>query len=493
MGFVSSAVVEGSRMPFPACPAMLSIVPTPLLTTLAPAAWAEATFGAAQLGDPRRTRRLVQTAAALAARPSASLPRQLEDPAALKATYRLLDADAISFDAVIGPHQEQTHVAGAAEPVVLLVQDTTTLDFSAHPATTGLGPISCGSGHGFHLQTVLAVRPDPRMPLGVLAAAPWLRQSAPPGETRTQRQRRSRESDVWGRLVQAVGRPPEGTCWVHVADRGADCFSFFTACQQTGAEVLVRVVQNRCVTQDDDPGHLVDVLRDQPAIAHRPLAIPARSAQPGRRARPARETEVAVSWTVLTLSPPTNVPRDQPTPAPIPVWAVRVWEERPDPSVAEPVEWLLVTTVPVQTVADAWERVDWYTTRWVIEDYHQCLKTGCRAEHTQLRDVANLWRRLGLLRPLAVRLLLLREASRQTPDAPATLLADAPTIRLVAARTHLPEATTVAAFTRQVARLGGHQGRKRDGPPGWRTLWRGWWTIQTLLEGAELAVALADP
>lgn len=469
-------------------------VPPPLLATLEPDAWAEATFGAVQLGDPRRTRRLVQIAAALAARPDASLPHQLGEPSALKGAYRLLDSEAVAFGSVLGPHVAQIHAAAGAEPVVLLVQDTTELDFTAHPATTGLGPVGTARGHGFHLQTVLAVRPDPRLPLGVMAAEPWLRQSAPPGETRTQRQRRARESDVWGRLVEAVGAPPDDTCWVHVADRGADCFSFFTACQQAGADVLVRVVQNRCVTGAEEvPGYLVTVLRDQDAMDHRRLTIPARPRQRGRPAQPARETTVAVSWTALTLTPPTNVPRDQPKPDPIPGWAVRVWEDDPDPSVPEPVEWLLLTTVPVETVEDAWERRDWYTARWVIEDFHQCLKTGCRAEETQLRECANLWRRLAILLPLAVRLLLLREASRATPDAPATVLADPTMIRLVAARTRLPEATTVATFAAQVARLGGHQGRKRDGPPGWRTLWRGWWYVQTLLEGARLAASLTDP
>lgn len=473
--------------------AILAVSPAPLLRQLAPASWAEATFGDVQLGDPRRTRRLVQIATALAARPSASLPAQLRDPAALKATYRLLASDAVTFAAVLGPHRAQTRAAAAREPVVLVVQDTTELDFTAHPATTGLGPVGTQRGHGFHLQTALAVRPDPRLPLGVLAAEPWLRQRAPSGETRTQRQQRPKESDVWGRLVQAVGSPPPDTCWVHVADRGADCYRFFTACRQTGADVLVRVVQNRCVTQDDAPGHLVDILRDQPARDRRPLHIPAHTADRGRPARAARDTEVALSWTALTLPPPTNWPRDQPTPAPIPGWAVRVWEADPDPTIPEPVEWLLLTTVPVQTVDDAWERVDWYTARWVIEDFHQCLKTGCRAEQAQLRACDALWRRLGILLPLAARLLGLREASRQTPEAPATTFADAATLRVVAAYTRLPVATTVDAFTRQMARIGGHQGRKRDGPPGWRTLWQGWWTVQTLLDGIALAAALTDP
>lgn len=456
----------------------------------ASACWAADTFRAADLGDARLTQRLVTTAAAIAANPQASLPRQLADPAALHGAYRLLHNDAVTFDAIIAPHLAQTRAA-ATGGTVLLVQDQTTLDCSAHPATTGLGPIGPGAGHGAQLQTVLAVRPAPREPLGVLGAEVWTRPDAadhPPARTETsaQRAKRDRESAVWGQLVARIGTPPPDTLWVHVADRGADCYSFFAACQAVGAAVLARVVQNRGVTDADElPGRLVDTLRAQPAADHRPLALPA------RRGQPARDTTVAVSWTAVTLMPPTNTPRDRA--APIPAWAVRVWEPDPPVAVADPVEWLLVTTVPVETVAGAWERRDWYTARWTIEDYHQCLKTGCGAETSQLRDGAPIQRRLGILVPVAVRLLRLRALGRTQPDRPATDIAPPLAIALLAARLALPQATTAGALLRQVARLGGHQGRRRDGPPGWRTVWRGWFELDTLREGARLAAALTDP
>jgi hypothetical protein len=466
---------------------MSIVVPLTALASMPPPVWAEHTFGTAALGDARRTQRLVATAAACAACPDGSLPQQLHDPAALKATYRLLDNAQIDFAALLAPHQAQTEALAASLPVVLLVQDTTELDFSAHQATTDLAPIGDGRGRGFHLQTVLAVQPQPRLPLGVLAAEPWRRQPAPvPDESSFQRTKRPRESAVWGRLVEQVGSPPAGVRWVHVADRGADCYSFFAACARTETDVLVRVVQNRRIADGTgEPGYLRDGLRAQPARSERALHLPTRAG------RPARQTTVAISWTAVTLQPPVHRSREPSALPPLPVWTVRVWEAEP-PSDSEPVEWLLMTSVPVECEADAWERVDWYTTRWLIEEFHQCLKTGCKAESCQLRDRANLWRHLGILLPLAVRLLLLRDLCRAQPTAPATLVADPLTIQLVAARTRLPPAQSVLAFTRQVARLGGHQGRKGDGPPGWRTLWRGWLFVQTLLEGARLAADLED-
>jgi hypothetical protein len=183
-----------------------------LPTTLPPTRWAADTFGGAVLGDVRRTDRLVDIAAASAQDPAASLPGQLADPAALKTTYRLLgaDTDAVTFDAILAAHAAQTRQA-ATGGTVLLVQDTTTLDCSAHPATTALGPIGPSDhAHGLFLQTVLAVRPDDRLPLGVLGAAPFVRTRAPDGETRAARTTRDRESDIRGQLAEQVGSPPVG-------------------------------------------------------------------------------------------------------------------------------------------------------------------------------------------------------------------------------------------------------------------------------------------
>ena len=455
------------------------------LATASPDHWADATFGTADLGDARRTRRLVHTAAALARQPTATLPQQLSSPAALKGAYRLLDTDAVDEAAVLAPHLAQTRAAAGDRSVVLLVQDTTTLAFPTHPATTGLGPISAGSGHGFHLQTVLAMQPSPRQVLGVLAAEPWLRQPAPEGaESCSQRRGRRRESDIWPRMVHTVGSPPDQTRWVHVADRGADMFGLFTACQETRTDLLVRAAQNRIVTDADGQDQLLfDVVADAPAPGRRPLRLPA------RHGHPARETELAIRWAAVTI----QVPIHWHEPAePVPMWAVHVEEVGPVPAESDPIAWTLLTTVPVDTDEEAWERVDWYTARWTIEEFHQCLKSGCQAETTQLRDRDRLWRHVAMLLPLAVRLLHLRDLARQHPQAPVATEADQLTVALVAARTGQPPATTVGAFARQVARLGGHQGRTRDGPPGWKTLWRGWFVLQTLVEGARLAAHLTE-
>jgi hypothetical protein len=169
------------------------------------------------------------------------------------------------------------------------------------------------------------------------------------------------------------------------------------------------------------------------------------------------------------------------------VWVVRVWEVDP-PEGVEPLEWVLLTSVPVESMAQAWERVGWYRRRWIVEDDHQALKTGCRMEQRQVESYDGLRRLLGLLAPLAVRLLQLRTLARQQPERAATEVVPTEVVQLVALKTGGTAAgMTVEQCLKRIAQLGGYQGRRSDGPPGWKTLWHGWLKIQTMLEGVQLA------
>ncbi len=205
---------------------------------------------------------------------------------------------------------------------------------------------------------------------------------------------------------------------------------------------------------------------------------------PAEHARQARTARVALSYGQLRLLAPDK--RENVLPS-LRVWVVRVWEVDP-PEGVEPLEWVLLTSVPVESVAQAWERVGWYRRRWIVEDYHQALKTGCRMEQRQVESYDGLRRLLGLLAPLAVRLLQLRTLARQQPERAATEVVPPEVVQLVALKTGGTAAgMTVAQCLKRIAQLGGYQGRRSDGPPGWKTLWHGWLKIQTMLEGVQLA------
>jgi hypothetical protein len=453
---------------------------------LDPKSWAERTFGQVQLHDMRRTRRAVQAATNLAENPLGSLPAQMHSWKEIKALYRLLDEPDVTFAELIQPHIQQTREQANSTPLTLLVQDTTDIDLSHRHKISGVGQIGNERGRGFFVQTVLAVRPYPqgREVLGCLAQEPFVRVPAPKGEQRHQRlKREKRETDVWMRQVQAIGTPDPGSIWVHVGDRGADMFPFFQACQETGTHFLVRAAQNRRVEHEEaEIAYSLMRTRSWSSQASRPFEIPA------RHGHQARLTQLHLAYGHMTLLPPRNEP--QAGKDPVTVWVVRVWEDHA-PEGEKPLEWVLLTSVPTTTIEQAWERADWYKHRWLVEDYHQCLKSGCRIEERQLQQVDGLIRLLGLVSPLAIRLLQVRELAREDPERSASEVIDPLMLAVLAERSGQPLATlTLGTFWIEVARLGGYLARSSDGPPGWRTIWKGWLFLHTLLEGVQLAFHL---
>lgn len=473
-------------------------------TLLSAQQWAEQTFGEVQLGHQQRDERAVRMAGAMAANPAASLPQQMGSEGQVHAAYRFLQSPHVSYEALIEPHVQQTRAAMSQQRRVLLIQDTTEVDYQPHPSTRGLGPIGNGSHHGYLLQTVLAVEPDSRQVLGIAQQEPFLRQPAPKGETKWEREQRAeRESQVWERSVRAIGSPPEGTQWIHVGDRASDMFPFLRACLDSGCDFVVRASSDRCVDllveQAEQPlaprshhkadaahpaaRHLFEVTASWPGQDERDLELEA------TKTSPARTAHLAISYGRVRLLPPRQ--QAQTDRRPIVVYAVRVWEPEP-PEGVEGLAWLLLTSVPTQSVEQAWERVAWYRARWLVEDYHMGLKTGCRIEQRQVQTYEGLRRLLGFLAPLAVRLLQLRAASRHDPQQPAEQVLPAEVVAVVAAKVGLPRVgLTAQQCWYAIAGLGGYLARRGDGPPGWKTLWRGWLQVQALLDGVHLAARLA--
>jgi transposase-like protein len=468
--------------------------------------WAKKTFGSVRLGDIRRTQRAVSIAEAMARNPSATLPRQMGNEASLHAAYRFLQTPDVQYERLIGPHLHQTREVAGQKPRVLLIQDTTEADYQHHPTTTGLGPVGNGSHHGFLLQSVLAVVPESGEVLGLAHQEPFLRKPVPKGETKRERAKRERESQVWERSVQAIGSPPAGVQWIHVGDRGADIFSFLWLCQSLSTDYVIRAAQDRCIDLEvedltapvvrpshhkrgeDEPGtvpslHLFEVARSWKPMGHQELELPA------TKDRKARTAHLSISYGKVRLLPPTQGPaRALP---PLLVWVVHAWEASP-PEGQEALEWVLLTSVSVESLEEGSERIEWYRRRWIVEDYHQGLKTGCQIEQRQLQDYEGLRRLLGFLAPLAVRLLQIRSASRESPDTPASAVLPLEIVRVVAHQAGVaPFQLTVQQCWYTIAKAGGYLARRGDGPPGWKTLWLGWFYFQTLIEGIHLAALLS--
>src|SRR5690242_16644677 len=214
-------------------------------TFLAARPWAEANFAAAELGDRRRTRRLVDTAERLARQPQGSLPAHFSwNP--LRAVYRLCNRPEVTHPAVTATHVERTRTGMAqVSAPVLVLHDTTGLNFTTHGALTGTGPVGDGVGRGLLQHNSLAIVAGTQQVLGLAYQRVTTRTPAPEGETRTERLHRDRESQLWERGIRGVGPAPEGACWVDVADRGADNFEAIRAASELGHAFLFRACKDR--------------------------------------------------------------------------------------------------------------------------------------------------------------------------------------------------------------------------------------------------------
>lgn len=446
----------------------------------------EVQFGSAELGDARRTRRLVRAVNAMARQPGGTLPDKFGDPAGLKGLYRLLAAPTVTHASVLAPARRHTleRMAEAAG-TVLVIHDWTELDYTGlRSLSDRLGQIGNGSGRGYVCANALAVVADTRQVLGLAYQNLARRPRVAVGETRAARRDRvDRETRLWREAGRHIPPPAPGRRQVEVADRGADVLEFLDFMEAAGKSYLVRSKHNRRIRlETGEQTKLHDYARGLPAAAHQAVSVGATAGRPARQAR------VAVARAAVTLLVPKQ-PRGETRRVPLTTWVICVREVDP-PAEAEPLEWILLTNVPVVTPADAAERIGWYQVRWVIEEYHKAVKTGCGVEMLQLTTEDRLQPAIAVLSVVATHLLALRDAGRRADAAtrPATAMFAASWVRLLSRwryREVRPD-LSVQEFFLALARLGGHQNRKHDHPPGWLVLWRGWTKLQAMMDAASL-------
>jgi len=447
-------------------------------TTLA---WAESQFGSVDLRHQKRTRRLVQSAAQIAARPEKSF-NQVFDWNELRGFYRLCDQETATLPAIQRPHWELTREAMRQQELVLILHDTSELDFTDHPTLTGAGPIGDGRGRGFLQHNSLAVVPQPRQVLG-LSYQQWrVRQEAPKEERTPARKKRRRESELWLEGIKAAGRPPEECRWVDVGDRGSDIYEAMVAAREVGHDFLFRVVQNRMVwvtPEHDRQEHLRDFTCSLPSQGRDTVHIPSRGG------RGARTATVAMAAAPVWIPAPRETPLRASQPV-IAAWVIRIWEPDP-PKGVEPLEWILLVSVPTVTVEDLKERRDWYACRWLVEVFHHIEKNGCSEEDRRFETAERMQACLAILSVVAVRIFQMRTALEVQPNAPAEQIATVAEIQVVRIfLKHQASTFTIREFVRGVAKMGGFLGRRGDGEPGVLTLWRGYQRLQDMLLGYHL-------
>jgi hypothetical protein len=445
-------------------------------------------FGEVDLGHESRNRCFYRVAEQISRHPGGTLPDKLSNPSDYEAMDRLMNRPETTHESVLAPHRQRTlEKMQAHGGVVLILHDTTVLDYSGKKAL-GLSAVGNGHGSGYLCHNSLAVDPERRDVFGLVSQILHQRVAVSRKEgVKRKRERQTRESRLWSRAVLGLPATPAGKCWVDVCDRGADLFEFLATERRLGRACVVRSAHNRSMRiGHDGQGDKVllhDYLRTLPPAGEmRAKEIYDRQLEKERTAK------LRVNYAAVTIQPP-HVKKGEYEKIPLPAWAVRVWEESP-PAKGTKLEWFLVCLDPVMTAADAWQKCDWYSCRWIEEEFHKAKKTGCRIEDLQFRTEQALQPMIALLSVTAVMLLNLRQAARR-PDAherPATEVVDPIYEEVLRAwRYKKPrEEMTVYEFYLATARLGGHMNRKADGFPGWLTLWRGWQKLESMVAGAKI-------
>ncbi len=460
--------------------------------------WARTQLGALDCGDARRDERLVSLLGAIARRPAQSLPQQCEQDAPLKGAYRLLDCESVQ------PAQIMQSAAIATldnlqsrqlQGVLLAVQDTTTLNFTTHAALKGRGPIGNNDKtQGFHAHTTLLLGEEALvhglLQCEVYARDTTVQRARKPGERNRQRAE-EKESHRWVRSLQQSARLcpllPQVPAIVNIADREADMYELFLEARRLHQEhkgrlhLLVRAQHNRQLPEHE--ARLWEHLEAQPAQICWRIELPAPKGIHGVQAR-----HVEALWQHITFGVPAHQQKYQGHGEPVRVSVIMVREPEP-PKGHSALEWVLITTWPVEDASEARRVVGWYARRWQIEVMHRVWKSGCAVEKRQLQEAraAQVMIVLDLLS--AVRLMSLVSIARHAPQAttegwlsPAQQSVLRARFQTVKTRT-AGEPLKMGQAVRWIAQLGGHGGAPSRPPPGAETLWRGLIRLHHMTEG----------
>jgi len=464
--------------------------------------WAREELGSVDLGDKRRTARLIKLCGRLAEMPESSINQACIDWAETKAAYRFFRNDNVEVQNILTAHRAKTAERARQHRTVLAIQDTSYLVYTSHRQTTGLGRISLKKGkrvekihsQGLVMHSCLAVTTD-GVPLGLLDQQSFARESVATDHTayRNITPIEDKESYRWLQSLKNAWPVCGNTQLVTVCDREADIYEFFQLSAEIGAPVLVRANHDRPINKrsryaEKDIVKLWPHLERQPCAGRFVIEIPARRGTKPTTPRAPRVATVELRFVAFTLNPPKRLSSTLPDLA---MSAIYVREKDP-PAGEQPLEWMLLANLPIETFAQAYEKVQWYCLRWRIEMYHKVLKSGFHIEHCRLGDAQRLIRYVTVMSIIAWRLFLLTLIARAHPETPCTTLLTDHEWKVLYCKVNRttvlpPQPPPLHEAIIWIARLGGFLARKHDGQPGTIPLWRGWKRLTDLTQGWRLA------
>lgn len=433
--------------------------------------WVNEEMKKLELGDERLEKRTRKIISDFSQNPTASIPQFCGSRAATKGAYGYCQNKAVDRGGVVEAQRQATleRIRASHEQRILSIQDTTEYNYHHHPATQELGPLDNANVKGFFAHSTLAVTLE-GLPLGLLAQEVWVRAETdqPPAKDRAIEEK---ESYKWLKALHDSSRDlPSGVQVVQVSDQESDLYEYLVEPRRDQVELLVRSYQTRQVL--DEQKEVRAKLHTSPVRGKVEVEVRKTSD------RPARTAICQVYYQQVKIRPPRPRPGLPPDLKPVTLWAVLIREMNP-PQGVESLEWLLLTTLEVLNFDQACEIIRYYTLRWLVERFHFVLKSGCALEDRQLRTADRLQRFLALANVVAWRLLWLTYLGRGRPDLPCTVAFEDYEWQALYAYLHktaiLPSTPpTLHQATLWLAQLGGFLGRKGDGYPGVKVLWRGW-------------------
>ena len=436
--------------------------------------WIDSELKTVDFGDKRLDARFGNLLELLNKKPTESIPNACKSWSETKGAYRFFDNENVSAEKILAPHYTATTERIKQEPIVLLVQDTTEIDYTKHPATDGLGHIGKTKHthrHGFFMHPTLAVTPS-RVSLGFVDNINWIRTEQNKAVQRKQLPISEKESQRWldsfSKTKELAKQIPE-THFVNVADRESDIYEYFMEYDKNipNADLIVRAVQNRCL--EDSDKKLWEKVRGEQHIATIEFELPR-----GRnnQSRLVRQEIRAVE---VTLVCPARHAKKLPN---IKLTAILATEISP-PENVKPIEWLLLTTIKTNSKEEVLSITEYYLCRWQIEIFFNILKTGCQIEKVQLENYNRLTSCLALYMIIAWRILHITMFNRVLKEVPCNeFFSDCEWKSMYTVyhkgKQQLPvDVPSIYEMTRMIASFGGFLGRKHDKEPGVKSIWLG--------------------
>ena len=445
--------------------------------------WISTELAEQNIGDKRLDKRLARLIENLCRDTSLSIPCANQCWADTLAAYRFFDNDRVTFDTILSGHKVSTQDRIQAEPVVLIPQDTTFLNFATDDKSKNMGTLRTKNSNQQLLHASIAITPS-RVNLGVVDGSMWQRDEESTGKTRATKKIEDKESHRWIQHYQTAcqiqGRSPETTV-ISLADREGDIHEWFQYAEsiapESRASYIIRAKANRALELADERILLWDHMNSLKSLGKYSVNVPKRNGEPGREAK----VDVFTSEVQLVGKGKKRQP--------LFLHVVFVKESKP-PARSKGIEWMLLTDLPVEDFTQARIVIEYYRCRWEIETYFRIMKGSCEIQNKRLRTDKRMLKCIAVYMIISWRLHSITMLTRRNPDRPCTdAFSDREwTIiwRMKTKEEPPKSAPSLYEITRMLAQLGGFLARKGDGEPGVKTIWQGYDKLLHYIEAADM-------